>query len=185
MQTLLWAFLSRFFSAPRPMKMRCQQPFPSSKLSGARLHRADHTTCTQRLLKAIEPSWSQQVLLTELKKKPFLLHLLPHRSWVCFHKTVLPSQHQSREIQLLLSRHFTLSGFLFWAVWEYWKGQQWKTERGRGLCVVLPAVLDMKLSYSHIWHLFLDKKHSHGMYLCWLHGRGNFFERLGCFLCFR
>lgn len=76
-----------------------------------------------------------------------------------------------------------LTGFLFWAVWEFWNGQQCK--RGRGLYVVLPAALDMKLSYSHFWQLFLDKKHCHGMYLCWLYGRGNFLERIRCFLGFR
>lgn len=185
MKALLWAFLSKFFSAPRPMKMKCQQPFPCSKLSGASAAQGCshnlHTNVAEGNWTLLKPAGSAD----RAQKKPFLLHLLPHRYGVFFHKTVLPSQHQSREIQLLLSRHFTLSGFLFWAVWEYWKGQQWKTERGRGLYVVLPAVLDMKLSYSHIWHLFFDKKHSHEMYLCWLHGRGNFFERIGCFLCFR
>lgn len=68
---------------------------------------------------------------------------------------------------------------------EFWKVQQCNTERGRGLYVVLPAVLDIKLFYSHFWQLFFKTKNNHGMYLCWLYGRDNFLERIECFLCFR
>lgn len=109
MEPLLWAFLSRFFSAPGSMKMRCQMQV---------LHRAAPTTCTQRLLKAAELSWSQQVLLTQVKKSSLSFGICCHTdiqsafSKQCY--LVSTSQEKSSsywaDSLLLLDFSFELSG---------------------------------------------------------------------------